>query len=110
PSIRPFPPPPLRPPRPTLFPYTTLFRSPRRAPGGTAALARRPGSRLPVRRGHWPGVVHRRQPPARRADERILQRPQPGGDPGPRSEEHTSELQSRFDLVCRLLLEKKKKN
>src|SRR6266480_6356760 len=65
-----------RPPRSTLFPYTTLFRSPR--PGcGT--------------------------------------RPSPGGRPPPRtrgsgrSEEHTSELQSHVNLVCRLLLEKKKK-
>src|SRR5207248_8460270 len=67
------------PPRSTLFPYTTLFRS--------------------IPRSHWP----------RR-----------GGSPGrdsaadrrravPRSEEHTSELQSPYDLVCRLLLEKKKK-
>src|SRR5438067_10572684 len=64
-----------RPPRSTLFPYTTLFRS-------------------QGRQGSRPGVgsadQHRRRP-------------------GERSEEHTSELQSRFDLVCRLLLEKKKK-
>src|SRR6267378_2671862 len=64
-----------RPPRSTLFPYTTLFRSRRRSacrsssPGGS-----RPGCRSPTSR----------------------------------SEEHTSELQSRRDLVCRLLLEKKK--
>src|SRR2546422_6038983 len=64
-----------RPPRSTLFPYTTLFRSPDL------------GARLP---GRDPGV-----PPAR-------------GKPA-RSEEHTSELQSRLHLVCRLLLEKKKK-
>src|SRR6266496_1891246 len=62
-----------RPPRSTLFPYTTLFR---------AGPLRRPRSRA-VR---WRG--------------RPAQRP-------PRSEEHTSELQSRRDLVCRLLLEKK---
>src|SRR2546428_10328532 len=87
-----------RPPRSTLFPYTTLFRS------------RRPG--VPSRREHPPAVL-------RRAEE--------GGEAGPRveareagpidralaadegrSEEHTSELQSRSDLVCRLLLEKKK--
>src|SRR6266536_5992164 len=60
-----------RPPRSTLFPYTTLFRS--------------------------PGAPH---PDGQ---------PQPGLDVAPsRSEEHTSELQSRVDLVCRLLLEKKK--
>src|SRR6266496_4988885 len=62
-----------RPPRSTLFPYTTLFRSPRAGPP----------RRCP---GRWP---------ARRRGCR-------------RSEEHTSELQSRRDLVCRLLLEKKK--
>src|SRR2546429_953458 len=67
-----------RPPRSTLFPYTTLFRSRRRRPReeGLAALTRG------------------RQ---RRVDDH-------------RSEEHTSELQSRLHLVCRLLLEKKKKN
>src|SRR5688572_31627236 len=64
-----------RPPRSTLFPYTTLFRSDRRfkrAPSRTG---------LDVCRGTWRG----------------------------RSEEHTSELQSQSNLVCRLLLEKKKK-
>src|SRR5215510_16056980 len=61
-----------RPPRSTLFPYTTLFRSWRGPPGRSAC-----------------------PPTAAR---------------GPRSEEHTSELQSRGHLVCRLLLEKKKKN
>src|SRR5438034_7306127 len=69
-----------RPPRSTLFPYTTLFRS-------LAALAK----------------LH--------PDEVRLVLPAPGdprGLPG-RSEEHTSELQSHSDLVCRLLLEKKKK-
>src|SRR5215471_20247873 len=60
-----------RPPRSTLFPYTTLFRSP---------PSRRPGQPAPGPAPHWR-----------------------------RSEEHTSELQSRRDLVCRLLLEKKKK-
>src|SRR2546426_7159581 len=70
-----------RPPRSTLFPYTTLFRSTRSS--GTYGA-----------RG-----------------------PRPGGPPGgwtngrpPRSEEHTSELQSPCNLVCRLLLEKKKNN
>src|SRR5437588_4656487 len=65
-----------RPPRSTLFPYTTLFRSPGRPRGsGRGARPARPGR---------------------------------GGRPR-RSEEHTSELQSHSDLVCRLLLEKKKK-
>src|SRR2546421_6834894 len=72
-----------RPPRSTLFPYTTLFRS----------LLRHQG-----RPGHH-GVRGRRA--AGGSEER---RPQVA-----RSEEHTSELQSRSDLVCRLLLEKKKK-
>src|SRR2546421_6316341 len=67
-----------RPPRSTLFPYTTLFRS-------------EPARSSPM------SIIYssaRRRPP-------IL--------PSSRSEEHTSELQSRSDLVCRLLLEKKKK-
>src|SRR5947209_13154749 len=67
----------LRPPRSTLFPYTTLFRSIARAPDHLLDLGRAGDVRL-----------HR----------------------GRRSEEHTSELQSRQYLVCRLLLEKKKKN
>src|SRR5215211_8553149 len=70
-----------RPPRSTLFPYTTLFRS-----------VLQPQDPL--------------RPPPRRRGRR------PGGRPGSpqRSEEHTSELQSHSDLVCRLLLEKKKKD
>src|SRR5436309_12595887 len=92
-----------RPPRSTLFPYTTLFRSPvRRRRGGQdghhpgADPQRRDGPRRPlgVLRG---GGAHPR-------GERPLPR-----DEGKRSEEHTSELQSRENLVCRLLLEKKKK-
>src|SRR5690349_22767878 len=70
-----------RPPRSTLFPYTTLFRSKRR-------------TRLALRSSHKKHdfiVAHQL---------RLVER----------SEEHTSELQSRRDLVCRLLLEKKKKN
>src|SRR5688572_32756158 len=79
----------LRPPRSTLFPYTTLFRSqPRRLlPDGER---RRPD--------HSRGQLGHRRASARRA--------QHGGG---RSEEHTSELQSQSNLVCRLLLEKKKK-
>src|SRR5947207_11232206 len=79
------------PPRSTLFPYTTLFRSP--SPGRPT----RPATSWPARRGRsrrWPARARSgRTPSARR----------------PRSEEHTSELQSHSDLVCRLLLEKKKK-
>src|SRR5690606_41344945 len=78
-----------QPPRSTLFPYTTLFRSP--AQGGPCATASPPPASLG---SAPPGRV----PPA---DRRTRRRP-------PRSEEHTSELQSRENLVCRLLLEKKK--
>src|SRR5438034_8194457 len=83
-----------RPPISTLFPYTTLFRSRRtRRHGGAGRRARcRLDSRsYPVRR------LSRR---ARRGAR--------GRAPRERSEEHTSELQSHSDLVCRLLLEKKK--
>src|SRR3712207_7567884 len=93
-----------RPPRSTLFPYTTLFRSPSRlersirtgSPGSTESKSawsafasyedRLPKSRM--RRGVSSNTLT--------------------GKPTPRSEEHTSELQSRQYLVCRLLLEKKK--
>src|SRR2546422_8102311 len=75
-----------RPPRSTLFPYTTLFRSGRARetvpPSGAAPCSRRAGPPQSVSRG----------------SDRALER----------SEEHTSELQSRLHLVCRLLLEKKK--
>src|SRR2546422_2285789 len=83
-----------RPPRSTLFPYTTLFRS--------GAATHRACAR----------------PHGRKADGRCRE-PAPGPRPNRcsararprrRSEEHTSELQSRLHLVCRLLLEKKKKN
>src|SRR5438067_10004389 len=76
-----------RPPTSTLFPYTTLFRSVElaRRPVGAAVLVTEAGGDLEV--AIEPGD-----------HEELLER----------SEEHTSELQSRFDLVCRLLLEKKK--
>src|SRR3989440_801316 len=82
-----------RPPRSTLFPYTTLFRS-RLVPGGHPDHSR---ARHPLRLQDRAGPRGDRPLPAARADLRA------------RSEEHTSELQSRSDLVCRLLLEKKKK-
>src|SRR2546429_4684540 len=69
-----------RPPRSTLFPYTTLFRS------GHAPGEPQDHPRISLRRQLAGARAHR-----------------------PRSEEHTSELQSRLNLVCRLLLEKKKK-
>src|SRR3712207_7393299 len=82
-----------RPPRSTLFPYTTLFRS--RAPRGCSGRAARP--RAPTRaRARGAGRA-----PAASTTHRL--------GSAPRSEEHTSELQSRQYLVCRLLLEKKKK-
>src|SRR2546422_2065144 len=80
-----------RPPRSTLFPYTTLFRSPSRAARGFG--------------GH-PGRGRRGQRLGRPAAEA---RPVRERDGAARSEEHTSELQSRLHLVCRLLLEKKKR-
>src|SRR5690606_41455319 len=96
-----------RPPRSTLFPYTTLFRSQRaggfaRAPcaGGVAQFHRCRQRRLRVPRTRWAP-----DQPTRGADPH----PPAGRAPGSRSEEHTSELQSRENLVCRLLLEKKKK-
>src|SRR5258708_15100774 len=90
-----------RPPRSTLFPYTTLFRSPRAAPPRRSAVRYRPRIR-PCRR-----------PPCRPADARGRRcTPASTKDDSDRtrSEEHTSELQSPDHLVCRLLLEKKKKN
>src|SRR5690554_7399290 len=84
-----------RPPRSTLFPYTTLFRSPFHHPGP------QPGRGLS---GTGTEFRHGRHPrPDRRGE------PGGGSRPPVRSEEHTSELQSRPHLVCRLLLEKKKK-
>src|SRR3712207_7780987 len=91
-----------RPPRSTLFPYTTLFRSrDRRAQERQAALDRGPAPAL--RRRPRRSAVER----GLHARARVVAQPA-GGGPGRRSEEHTSELQSRQYLVCRLLLEKKK--
>src|SRR3712207_7422342 len=96
-----------RPPRSTLFPYTTLFRSGRAAgpcPHGDprracwrAACRARSGARRRVARGG-------------RSEGRMADRSNGWLVELARSEEHTSELQSRQYLVCRLLLEKKKKN
>src|SRR3712207_8807833 len=88
-----------RPPRSTLFPYTTLFRS--RDPKTRRSLhALRPGrAGAATRRRSLPGADRIR------GEDTLLRRLRNSAD---RSEEHTSELQSRQYLVCRLLLEKKK--
>src|SRR2546422_3790557 len=78
-----------RPPRSTLFPYTTLFRSDRTIPPDKPPFDNRGSCDGCGREGRA--------------------RPRPAGRASTRSEEHTSELQSRLHLVCRLLLEKKKK-
>src|SRR5262245_63275040 len=84
---------PPRPPRSTLFPYTTLFRSAAAAAARLSLLSR----------GCSPALVKRL--------DAVMDRPEPAcvADAAGRSEEHTSELQSLRHLVCRLLLEKKKK-
>src|SRR5687768_17695256 len=89
-----------RPPRSTLFPYTTLFRSgPSAGATGAAGAAGERGARGEARRAD----LRRRRRPGQAAADRG------GRAQDRRSEEHTSELQSRLHLVCRLLLEKKKK-
>src|SRR5256885_7220748 len=99
-----------RPPRSTLFPYTTLFRSPladfRDHPGRVARLARAGEAAQAV-----PVAVRRHvadQDAAGPQDQEVRRLGPRGG--GQRSEEHTSELQSPCNLVCRLLLEKKRQN
>src|SRR2546421_6912269 len=87
-----------RPPRSTLFPYTTLFRS--------IASASRLASFCAVgRAGPSPGTSDSRRVTASESSASVAT----DAELSERSEEHTSELQSRSDLVCRLLLEKKKK-
>src|SRR2546430_11937468 len=86
-----------RPPRSTLFPYTTLFRS----SSGRSSIGSsrsKPPKRL--------GLTSRRGAQKARSSSRCVRR----RTYQPRSEEHTSELQSQSNLVCRLLLEKKKKS
>src|SRR5688572_31753804 len=83
-----------RPPRSTLFPYTTLFRS-----AGGQIVAIEPG-RLDLAAR----LIH-----VGRVDQPAIVRVQLAPERSLRSEEHTSELQSQSNLVCRLLLEKKKK-
>src|SRR5260370_3521817 len=94
-----------RPPRSTLFPYTTLFRS-LRNPAEIERLVLSPDPALPedsLQLGQRDGGVDV-FPTLRQAHARIHDRDLPEA----RSEEHTSELQSHLNLVCRLLLQKKK--
>src|SRR5207249_8105447 len=96
-----------RPPRSTLFPYTTLFRS--QAGIRPHLVPPEPPHRDPLLHGH--GLQGRRRVCSGRDDQAVAREiVGPGIEDPARSEEHTSELQSRFDLVCRLLLEKKKKS
>src|SRR5690606_41404721 len=92
----------------TRFPYTTLFRSMKCA--GWCPL---PPAAVIASSQHWcrrPPMVTWPKPPSRKAlpPARATSSPCSASHPMPRSEEHTSELQSRENLVCRLLLEKKK--
>src|SRR5438309_4975720 len=94
-----------RPPRPTLFPYTTLFRS--RAGAGVRRTERH------LVRGHGGPAARAAPRESFIAAALVRNAARPGAllaAGGLRSEEHTSELQSQFHLVCRLLLEKKKQN
>src|SRR2546422_8504254 len=89
-----------RPPRSTLFPYTTLFRSARLAEAGPRPQA--PQELVPLGHPFEHGrhaLIQQREVPRVQRDLQVRDA---------RSEEHTSELQSRLHLVCRLLLEKKK--
>src|SRR5438874_6808787 len=94
------------PPRSTLFPYTTLFRS-----CVSVAASWRAGTRSPVHRQGFSVLRVNSEDSARVQCRTSSANKGRWSEPRrlPRSEEHTSELQSRRDLVCRLLLEKKKK-
>src|SRR5437016_9456278 len=99
----------LRPPRSTLFPYTTLFRSPGRAfrerhESSEAGQARAARSLDDLKLDRLPRL------PVGAYVEAVLAGREALHQLEPRSEEHTSELQSLTNLVCRLLLEKKKKD
>src|SRR3712207_8972802 len=89
-----------RPPRSTLFPYTTLFRSSSGVPGESVPLL---GSAAKLKTANATLAAQNRNATTTRGLKR------PDSRESFRSEEHTSELQSRQYLVCRLLLEKKKK-
>src|SRR3712207_8162206 len=93
-----------RPPRSTLFPYTTLFRSVRPAPRPLPAAQTEELRALLARRRQLIAIRTAEQNRLGSASRRLQ------ADIEARSEEHTSELQSRQYLVCRLLLEKKKRS
>src|SRR3712207_8947356 len=93
-----------RPPRSTLFPYPTLFRSGTRCPPRPVAAGRGRAISGLARSGAMEDVRDYPRPPALEP----VAAPMRGSTPTSRSEEHTSELQSRQYLVCRLLLETKK--
>src|SRR3712207_8998442 len=89
-----------RPPRSTLFPYTTLFRS--KTYDGALAKAKATGKNVFI---DFTGIYCTN---CRDIEENVFTKKEVEAELGKRSEEHTSELQSRQYLVCRLLLEKKK--
>src|SRR2546427_3559445 len=91
-----------RPPRSTLFPYTTLFRSRSASPRSQKTIAHTQNASIVM--SHIRLVLHTRKPGVNTTSEA----PRSGREEQVRSEEHTSELQSQSNLVCRLLLEKKK--
>src|SRR3712207_7172069 len=95
-----------RPPRSTLFPYTTLFRSVYRQADKVVVLGPYMADRIAAKRVRADRLV---TVPVWSRREEIYPMPRAGHPLRDRSEEHTSELQSRQYLVCRLLLEKKKK-
>src|SRR3712207_8323677 len=96
-----------RPPRSTLFPYTTLFRSP---PGRPAAMDSPAAARCGNRKGYLRRETRPSSPSALCSHQVVSDSTSESHSVILRSEEHTSELQSRQYLVCRLLLEKKKNN
>src|SRR3712207_8155308 len=97
-----------RPPRSTLFPYTTLFRSAWERHGGPSPLRRLHPHRVWPRRRYSPPPERKRRSPVIKRSGRRRPGLRRGIQHSSRWEEHTSELQSRQYIVCRLLLEKKK--
>src|SRR5207248_11389358 len=98
------------PPQPTLFPYTTLFRSAMKLERINAAAQTEFPNASPLSRSQSVSKMSAAVPERKRMPERIVTGTLPRGlgictpDETSRSEEHTSELQSPYDLVCRLLL------